>query len=61
VLKPIWDKVKELNWLISDLEYHPDYTTDLPINHNQNYFILGPDEFKTLVNADPQIIWAVIL
>ena len=61
VLKPIWNEVKEFNWLISDLEYFPDYAKDLPVNHDQDYFILSPAEFKVLVDLDPQILWAVIL
>ena len=61
VLEPIWKEVKKFNWLISDFEYHPDYAKDLPVNHDQDYFILSPLNFKKLVDADSQIIWAVIL
>ena len=60
VLSPIIDDLKDLNWLISDLEYHST-NPNLPINNEQDYFILSSEQFKTLVAADAQIIWGVIL
>nr|WP_199083151.1 hypothetical protein [Pedobacter sp. ASV19] len=62
ILSPIIDDVKDLNWLISELEYHNTIPTkNLPVDYEHNYFILSPEQFKALVTADVQIIWGVIL
>jgi len=61
LLNPILDDIAEFNWLISNFEYHPDYAKDLPVNHDEEYFILSSVNFKKMIHADPQIIWAVIL
>ncbi|MFD0748648.1 hypothetical protein ACFQZS_00750 [Mucilaginibacter calamicampi] len=60
LLKPIYDEVKDWNWLVSDVEYISN-TEDLPINFDYDYFILSSIQFQQLVNADPQIIWGVLL
>jgi hypothetical protein len=61
VLKPIMDDIKDWGWLISDLDYFPDTITNLPVDFERDYFILSSEEFQTLVDADPQIIWGVVL
>jgi hypothetical protein len=47
--------------LISDLDYFPDTITNLPVDFERDYFILSSEEFRTLVDADPQIIWGVVV
>jgi hypothetical protein len=61
VLKPIMDDIKDWSWLISDLDYFPDTITNLPVDFKHDYFILSAKEFQTLVDANPQIIWGVVL
>jgi hypothetical protein len=61
VLKPIMDDIKDWSWLISDLDYFPDTVTNLPVDFEHDYFILSAKEFQTLIDADPQIIWGVVL
>ena len=62
ILKPIINEIKGLNWLITDLEFNNICRTeDLPVNYEQDYFILSSTQFGDLVAADMQIIWGVIL
>lgn len=61
LLAPIFTETKELCWLISDLEYNPDYQTGLPVDYEHEYFVLSPSEFQNLIASDVQIIWGVIL
>jgi hypothetical protein len=61
VLKPIEDDIKDMNWIISDLDYFPDIITDLPVDLSHDYFVLSPEDFRTLVDANTQIIWGVFL
>jgi hypothetical protein len=61
LLMPIENDIKNWNWLISDLDYFPDTITDLPVDFEHDYFILPADEFQKSVDADPQIIWGVLL
>ena len=60
LLKPIYNEVKNWNWLVSDVDYISN-TEDLPINFDHDYFVLSPIQFQQLVKADPQIIWGVLL
>lgn len=60
VLYPILNEVKNYNWILADIE-HGGLQTMLPINMEDEYFILTPDEFDIILNADVQIWWGVIL
>ncbi len=55
---PIRDDIKNLNWLISDLEFRS--SDPVPLDHDKKYFILSSEEFNTLIQADMQIIWGVL-
>ena len=62
LLKPIYDQINKYNWLLSDLEFNgSDNFAELPVNYEEDYFILSPPEFKRLVDTDIQTIWGVIL
>jgi len=62
ILSPIKDEIKQLDWLISDLEYNNIYRVEnLPVDYDHDYFLLPAEQFDRLVAADMQIIWAVIL
>ncbi|HWW38406.1 hypothetical protein, partial [Pedobacter sp.] len=46
ILSPIIDDIKEMNWLISDLEYHNTIPIEnLPVDYEQDYFILSSEQF----------------
>jgi hypothetical protein len=61
IVKPIFDDIADLNWLVADLEYCGFDGDSLPINMDNDYFILNSDEFKTVANTDMQIIWGVFV
>ncbi len=61
LLVPILDDIKGLNWLISDLDYGSYVGDELPLNHEEEYFILSEAEFQTIVKTDVQIYWGVFL
>ncbi|MCU7614868.1 hypothetical protein N0B16_10505 [Chryseobacterium sp. GMJ5] len=58
VLKPIWEVLKEYNWVLTDLDFISD--TEVPINFDHDYFILNHDEFEKVYNSETQIIWGII-
>jgi hypothetical protein len=61
LFKPIYDEIDKFNWIISDFEYNGTVEYEkLPINYDEDYFVLSPQQFKTLVDIDIQIYWAVI-
>ncbi|MFC0513332.1 hypothetical protein ACFFGT_03940 [Mucilaginibacter angelicae] len=61
IVKPIFDDLADLNWLVADLEYRNFEGSYPPINMDDDYFILNPAEFEILANADMQIVWGALL
>jgi len=61
LLEPIRSDIEGFTWLISDLEYNPDYHKGLSIDHEHHYFVLSSSEFQNLLSSDVQIIWGVLL
>ncbi|SEO41987.1 hypothetical protein SAMN05192574_10833 [Mucilaginibacter gossypiicola] len=61
IVKPIVDDIADLNWLVADLEYGGFNGDYLPINMNDDYFILNPVEFKIIANTDLQLYWGVFV
>ena len=62
LLKPIDNEIENYNWIISDFEYNGTGSyVELPINYNHDYFILSPQQFKSLVDTNVQMYWGVIL
>lgn len=59
ILEPIRNDVHSFNWIISDLEIN--HLKDLPVNHEDEYFILSPMEFEKILDKYVQIIWGVII
>jgi hypothetical protein len=59
LIVPIWNDIKDFSWLISDLEFMS--SDPVPVDYDHDYFILSPEEFNILAQADAQIIWGVIL
>lgn len=58
ILKPISEDLENFNWFLCDLDYISDST--LPINFDEDYFILNNKEFQKIVDSQIQIIWGVI-
>lgn len=57
ILEPIKAELKNLNWLITDLEFNNIYRIeDLPVNYDHDYFILSSKQFSDLVAADLSIL-----
>jgi len=58
ILKPISDDVENYNWILCDLDFMTDKS--LPINFDEDYFILSNVDFQKIANSRTQIIWGVI-
>lgn len=59
VLKPIWDDLSIYKWILTDLEFMPN-GQPIPINYDQDFFILNHQQFEKLYKSSPQIIWGII-
>ncbi|TXI97081.1 MAG: hypothetical protein E6Q35_06600 [Chryseobacterium cucumeris] len=55
VLKPIWNDLAIYKWILTDLDFISDQT--LPINFDEDYFVLDHPEFEQLYQSNTQIIW----
>lgn len=58
VLKPIWKDLLIYKWILTDLDFISDQT--LPINFDEDYFVLDHPEFEQLYQSNTQIIWGII-
>lgn len=58
ILKPISTDLDNYNWLLCDLDFISD--KKLPINFDEDYFILNNEDFQRIVDSQTQIIWGVI-
>jgi hypothetical protein len=54
---PIENDIKDLNWLISDLEINTSEMEKLPINHEKDWFLLSASDMNIIRDTDTQIIW----
>lgn len=57
LLKPIEKELHRYKWLISDLEINALERENLPINHEQEWFLISAEEMEQLRNTRTQIIW----
>lgn len=58
LFEPIIADLKQLEWLITDIDFMTD--DDIPINFEHDWFLLNDNEFLKLVNSRTQLIWGVI-
>ncbi|PRB00503.1 hypothetical protein CQ046_18745 [Chryseobacterium sp. MYb7] len=58
VLKPIWDDLTIYQWVLTDLDFISDQP--LPINFDEDYFVLDHPEFEQLYQSNTQIIWGIV-
>lgn len=59
VLKPVWDDLAVYNWILTDLEFIST-GQPIPINYDQDVFMLNCQQLEQLYNTNPQIIWGII-
>ncbi len=57
LLEPIKDDIKDLKWLISDLDINTSEMEKLPINHEKDGFLISSKEMKIICETDTQIVW----
>lgn len=57
LLEPIKDDIKDLKWLISDLDINTCEMEKLPINDKKDWFLISSLEMKTICKTDTQIVW----
>lgn len=58
LLKPILEEIESFKWVISDCDFISDIA--IPINYEQDFFILTHEEFREIINSQTQFIWGVI-
>ncbi|MFZ4929650.1 hypothetical protein [Chryseobacterium sp. Mn2064] len=58
VLKPIWNDLAVYKWILTDLDFISDQL--LPINFDEDYFILDHPEFEQIYESNTQIIWGIL-
>jgi len=60
ILKPLLEHIDDYNWILSDLDGGGSLEA-LPINYEDDYFILSANEFKKIVNSRIQLYWGVVI
>lgn len=58
ILKPIWKNLSNYDWVLVDLDFMSDDV--LPINFDNDFFILDHDKFEHIYQSSTQIIWGII-
>lgn len=58
VLKPVWDYLINYRWIVTDLDFISEQP--LPINFDENFFVLDNPEFEKLYQSNTQMIWGII-
>lgn len=59
ILFSILTNIDSYNWLLTDLNFIAD--RELPINNDDDYFVLSNVEFQKIINSETQFIWGVII
>ena len=60
ILKPLLKHIDDYTWILSDLDGGGGLE-ELPINYEDDCFILSASEFKKIVNSRIQFYWGVII
>ena len=60
LLMPIENEIKDLKWLISDLEINTSEIEKLPINHEKDWFLISAVEMNIIRDTDTQLIWGAL-
>ena len=59
LLKPIENEIKDLKWLVSDIEIIQSNTEKLPIDNNEKHFLISSREMDIIRKNNTQIVWGV--
>jgi len=60
ILKPLLERIDNYNWVLSDLDGNGGIQ-DLPIDYENDYFILSASDFKKILDSQTQFYWGVII
>nr|WP_315029679.1 hypothetical protein [uncultured Chryseobacterium sp.] len=59
ILKPIWKDLNVYKWILTDLDFISN-ELPIPINFDEDFFILDYYQFEQLYESNPQVIWGII-
>lgn len=59
LLIPIENEIKNLKWVVSDLEINTSELEKIPINHEKDCFLISSSEMIIIRETDTQIVWGV--
>jgi hypothetical protein len=60
LLYPILNEIKDWKWIFSDIEFVGS-SDRLPINFEDDYFILQYEDLKTIMDNQIQIFWGALI
>ena len=58
ILSPILKEIESFNWVINDFDFISD--KELPIHHEEDFFVLTNQKFNEILNSQTQFICGVI-
>lgn len=58
IFEPLKNELKDYKWVINDIDFMSDDI--LPINLDEDYFILNDLELNKILNVHTQFIWGII-
>jgi hypothetical protein len=61
LIKPLQPYLQQYKWLFSDLDFITNDSPHLPINFDNDYFILSAEDFQKIADEDVQIIWGALI
>ncbi|MGE8431028.1 hypothetical protein [Chryseobacterium joostei] len=59
VLKPIWEDLSAYSWILTDLDFVSN-EQPIPINFDEDFFLLDHQQFEQLYKSNPQVIWGIV-
>ncbi len=54
----MWDYLINYRWIVTDMDFISEQP--LPINFDENFFVLDNPEFEKLYQSNTQMIWGII-
>jgi hypothetical protein len=61
ILKPIEECIDNYKWIASDLELNTSVLHKLPINHDEDFFVLSSEDLNVILDNWVQVIWGVFI
>ena len=59
LLEPIEKEIQRFKWLVSDIEVNSSSIRSLPINNEEDWFLISAEEMQALRSSDTQVVWGV--